>query len=133
MEEQQSTYCEHTSIIVESFGLKHRKINHEVYDKIFNLQSMNVYNPYYVAGGRNGTDKSLQELIFSKSGTKECYEHVLSQVIALLKTTKKKQARIGVCCIGGKHRSVAFAERLCNDLRGAGYVSCLVRHLDIIN
>jgi RNase adapter protein RapZ len=115
-----------TRIHVESFGTRHHQIDHKDYDLLFNLQALKVYNPYYIAGNRTGLDKSLQDLIFSKSPG--CYKHILEQVQLTLKS--KNRLEIGICCTGGKHRSVAFVERLHKDLIQEGHV-VEKTHLDI--
>ena len=92
-------------------------------------------NPFYIAQLRPliGTDKSVYDYVFSFNAAKEYYKRVLDLMLSLLPQfgyEGKTNLTVGFCCTGGKHRSVAFAEKLGSDLISAGY-SVTVIHRDI--
>jgi RNase adapter protein RapZ len=92
-------------------------------------------NPNYVAKLKNktGRDHGVQRFMDSYPQTKEFEVRVMDLLLYLLPhyiREGKSYLTIGIGCTGGRHRSVALAERLTSDLNSEGYKTKLV-HRDI--
>jgi len=92
-------------------------------------------NPHYVESLRplTGKDEAVVKYIFKWPVTKQFLEKLLGFVTFLVPhyvSEGKTQLTIGVGCTGGRHRSVAIAEYLANELAVHGY-SVQVEHRDI--
>jgi UPF0042 nucleotide-binding protein len=91
-----------------SFGVKHRKA--DAGDAYVDVRR--VRNPHHVLELKplDGRHPKVQDYVMPEA------EHLASTVIL------KAQAhgRVGVCCFGGRHRSVAVVEIAARRLREAG-------------
>jgi UPF0042 nucleotide-binding protein len=119
-------------IIFTSFGFKYGPPAD--CDFIFDVRFL--ANPFYVPElkSMSGREQEVQEYIWKSPGAGEFWEKLvalLGQVIPLYLTAGKSHLHIGVGCTGGRHRSVAVAERLSGQF-GACAKKCSLRHRDIL-
>lgn len=118
-------------ITVNSFGFKYG-IPHES-DMVFDVRFMR--NPYYVTEFRdkNGMDKPVYDYIF-ESGEAEEFSRRLADMLSFLIPQYIKEGKtslvVSVGCTGGRHRSVAVAERLHADLKELGH-QVAIKHRDV--
>lgn len=118
-------------LVVSSFGFKHG--SPADCDYIFDVRFLD--NPFYnpVLKPLSGRDEAVQEAIWSSTEAGLFWERLtgfLDYVIPLYLRSGKTQLHIGIGCTGGRHRSVAVAERLkthFEDYTGL----CILRHRDI--
>jgi RNase adapter protein RapZ len=92
-------------------------------------------NPNYVARlkQKTGRDAGVQRFMDKYPQTKEFEVRVVDLMLYLLPHyihEGKSYLTIGIGCTGGRHRSVALAERIASDLQNEGYKAKLV-HRDI--
>ena len=119
------------SISIISFGYKNG-IPYEI-DLLFDVRFLQ--NPNFVAELKplSGEDQAIQEYVFKKTGAEKFIEQVKS-FLAFLVPYYEKEGRpyltIAIGCTGGRHRSVAIACRLYDDLKAARY-DVVLRHRDI--
>ena len=78
-------------------------------------------NPYYKTELRNqtGLDKDVFDYVMNHAESEEFYQHLLGLIEPILPGYQKEGKSIltiAVGCTGGQHRSVAFAQRLADDL-----------------
>ena len=78
-------------------------------------------NPYYQPELRNqtGLDKPVYDYVMNHMESEEFYQHLVDLIKPILPGYKKEGKSvltIAVGCTGGQHRSVAFAQRLADDL-----------------
>ncbi|MFM7013993.1 MAG: RNase adapter RapZ [Actinomycetota bacterium] len=81
-----------------------------------------------------GLDQQVSEYVLAQDGAEEFIEHyvrALKPVLAGYLKENKHYATIAVGCTGGKHRSVAIAQKLSEKLSGTEEVSISVRHRDL--
>lgn len=120
----------HVNIV--SFGFKHGLP--QDLDTMFDVRCFK--NPHYIDDLRplTGLDKRVQEFVFSDKKVSEFIQRVadlLRFLYPLYCQEGKKYFGLGIGCTGGKHRSVAIAEELHRNLRGAiPFVSVEHRHFD---
>jgi UPF0042 nucleotide-binding protein len=93
-------------------------------------------NPFWVPELRalSGLDPSVSEYVFAQEGAEEfvqSYAIALSPVLAGYQRENKRHATIAIGCTGGKHRSVAVAEKLAGILRSQPGVVVSVKHRDL--
>jgi UPF0042 nucleotide-binding protein len=93
-------------------------------------------NPFWVPELRahDGLDPEVSEYVFAQEGAVEfvdSYALALVPVLAGYQRENKRHATIAIGCTGGKHRSVAVAERLARMLRDQPGVAVNVRHRDL--
>lgn len=93
-------------------------------------------NPFWVPELRasTGKDASVSEYVLSREGADEFFDHytqALHPVLAGYQRENKPHALLAVGCTGGKHRSVASAERLGALLADTPGVSIRVTHRDL--
>ena len=117
-------------ITVVSFGFKHGLPVDA--DLVFDVRFL--ANPHYVPELRplNGTDPRVAEYVSRDPNAPEFYSRMKELVLFCLPQYMregKAYLNIAIGCTGGKHRSVALAEQLTGDLRGAGY-SVALHHRD---
>ncbi len=117
-------------VIVMSFGFKHG-IPIDA-DLVFDVRFLP--NPYYVDALRplTGESEAVREYVF-RSRVTGVFLHKLFDLMTFLlpQYTKEGKAQliIGIGCTGGRHRSVAIANRLTGFLREQGY-SVTAEHRD---
>jgi UPF0042 nucleotide-binding protein len=93
-------------------------------------------NPFWIPELRphNGLDPEVSDYVFSQEGAVEfvdSYALALVPVLAGYQRENKRHATIAIGCTGGKHRSVAVAERLARMLRDQPGVAVSVKHRDL--
>lgn len=93
-------------------------------------------NPYWVPElrGNNGTEEVVADFVLEQEGAAEFvdrYVEALQPVLAGYARENKLHAVLGVGCTGGKHRSVATAERLAKRLGELPGVRVAVKHRDL--
>ena len=83
-------------------------------------------NPYYVPAfkQKTGLDAAVAKYVFDQASAETFYQ----QLLTMLKTAMpgyikegKTSLTVAIGCTGGQHRSVAFAQRLGEDLRQQNY------------
>jgi UPF0042 nucleotide-binding protein len=93
-------------------------------------------NPYWVPELKalTGLDPAVSSYVLGAEGASEfidTYARALGPVLSGYQRENKRHATIAVGCTGGKHRSVAVAEKLANLLRDQPGVAVNVRHRDL--
>ena len=93
-------------------------------------------NPYFVEElkAKDGRDPEVSEWVNSDPTTKkfmEKLEDMLFFLLPLYIREGKQYLTISVGCTGGRHRSVAIAENICQLLRRKGYENTEVRHREL--
>ncbi|QOQ38814.1 RNase adapter RapZ [Trueperella pecoris] len=92
-------------------------------------------NPYWVTELRHltGKDKPVSDFVLNIDGAEEFiegYAALLDPILEGYKHELKPYVTIAIGCTGGKHRSVAMAEKLAELMRGRGH-SVRVYHRDL--
>jgi UPF0042 nucleotide-binding protein len=119
------------NISIISFGYKYG-IPYEI-DLLFDVRFLQ--NPNIVSDLKplSGEDPAIQEYVFKKPEAEKFIDQIKS-FLAFLVPFYEKEGRpyltIAIGCTGGRHRSVAIARRLCDDLKAAQY-DVVLRHRDI--
>jgi len=126
-----TTTKERLQVTVISFGFKFG-LPMDV-DLVFDVRFLP--NPYYVESLRalNGTDEAVAQYVLGEPHTKGFLEKVtalLNYSLPLYSAEGKSNLIIGIGCTGGRHRSVAIAEKLGDYLHHKGYPAH-VEHRDI--
>jgi RNase adapter protein RapZ len=121
----------HLLISVVSFGYRFGVPTDA--DLVFDVRFLP--NPNYVARLRNktGRDDAVQRFMDNYPQTKEFEVRLMDMLLYLLPhyiREGKSYLTIAIGCTGGRHRSVALAERISGDLDGEGYKTKL-SHRDI--
>ncbi|MEG3006634.1 MAG: RNase adapter RapZ [Oscillospiraceae bacterium] len=123
----------HSSIVINcvSFGFKNG-IPHDV-DLQYDVRCL--INPFYEENlkRKTGLDQEVDEYIMSSNHSTIYLDKIfdfLSFVMPLYIAEGKSQLTIGIGCTGGKHRSVAFTERIGKFLLEKGY-NVIITHRDI--
>ena len=117
-------------VIVVSFGFKHG-IPIDA-DLVFDVRFLP--NPHYVESLRplTGESEAVRDYVFRSKVTNSFLHKLLDFMTFLLPHYMKEgkaQLIIGIGCTGGRHRSVAIANRLTGFLRDQGY-NVTVEHRD---
>jgi len=112
---------QHLKVDIMSFGFKHG-MPIEV-DMVFDVRFLP--NPHYVDHLRpkTGRDQDVYDYVMKWPITNTFYDKMQDMVDFLLPQFRKEgktQVVIGIGCTGGKHRSVALAERLHEHIRERG-------------
>lgn len=112
-----STKLQSFRVEVVSFGFKY-DIPLDA-DLVFDVRFLP--NPYYQPELRNqtGLDKAVYDYVMNHTESEEFYQHLVALIKPILPGYKKEGKSvltIAVGCTGGQHRSVAFAQRLADDL-----------------
>lgn len=94
-----------------------------------------IPNPYWVPELRSlrGTDEEVAAFVLGNENAREFVERYLDMIIPALRgyTQENKHfTTLAIGCTGGKHRSVAVAERIAEEIQHAGY-AVRVRHRDL--
>jgi UPF0042 nucleotide-binding protein len=110
-------------VTVISFGFKHSMPYN--LDLLFDVRFLP--NPHFIAELRpkTGLDPEVIEYLASQPVYDDFYNRLrefVSWVLPQYAKEMKSYLTIGIGCTGGKHRSVAVAERLSADLAAAGYM-----------
>jgi UPF0042 nucleotide-binding protein len=118
-------------LIFTSFGFKYGPPAD--CDFLFDVRFLS--NPYYIPElqSLSGKERKVQEHIWNTAEAKGFWEKLVSfleHVIPLYQGTGKSHLHIGIGCTGGRHRSVAVAERLVSHFQSSGGM-CSLRHRDI--
>lgn len=112
-----STKLQSFRVEVVSFGFKYG-IPLDA-DLVFDVRFLP--NPYYQPELRNqtGLDKAVYDYVMNHTESEKFYQHLVALIKPILPGYKKEGKSvltIAVGCTGGQHRSVAFAQRLADDL-----------------
>lgn len=119
------------SLIFTSFGFKYGPPAD--CDFVFDVRFLT--NPFYIPDLQplSGKDRAVREYIWQSQGAEGFWEKLLSfleTIVPLYLATGKTHLHIGIGCTGGRHRSVAVAERLFEHFRDIPGEATL-RHRDI--
>lgn len=118
-------------ISVVSFGFKYG-IPHES-DTVFDVRFLE--NPFYIPAlkTKSGLDKDVYDFVFSDPAS-ETFSQRVKELLTFLIPRYIKEGKtslvVSVGCTGGRHRSVALAERIRADLAAQGH-NVVIRHRDI--
>ena len=109
-------------VTLVSFGFKHGLPAGS--DLVFDVRFLQ--NPHFVPGLRekNGRDIEVQDFLEASGDFHELMERLEGLLLFLLPRYRQENRRylsLAVGCTGGKHRSVAVAERLAHRLGEAGW------------
>lgn len=93
-------------------------------------------NPFWIPALRSmtGLDATVSDYVLSQEGATEFvdrYVLALAPVLAGYQRENKRHATIAIGCTGGKHRSVAIAQRLAAMLREQPGVAVNIKHRDL--
>jgi UPF0042 nucleotide-binding protein len=93
-------------------------------------------NPFWIPELKQltGLDPEVGQYVLGAEGASEfvkSYAQALTTVLAGYQRENKRHATIAIGCTGGKHRSVAVAEKLASLLRGLPGVAVSVKHRDL--
>lgn len=91
-------------------------------------------NPYFIASLKNlnGTDQAIYDYLFAQPTVKECWDRIESFANYMIEQSLKEgrfTMTIAFGCTGGRHRSVAFAQRFAQRMQPQ--VTFLTRYRDI--
>ncbi len=81
-----------------------------------------------------GQDEAVQDFVLGQPGAAEflaAYGTALEVTLDGYQRENKRNAAFAIGCTGGKHRSVAIAERLADRLRALPGIAVTVRHRDL--
>ena len=117
------------SVHIESFGFKYGIPIDK--DLIFDVRVLP--NPYYIDELKNktGNDKEVYEYVMGFEESEKLYQKIYDMVkfmLPLYKKDNKQHLSIGIGCSGGQHRSVAFVNRLAEDLGNNKKIKVLKKH-----
>ncbi len=93
-------------------------------------------NPFWVPELRpmTGKDPRVSDYVLQQEGASEFFENyvrALEPVLAGYQRENKRHATIAFGCTGGKHRSVAMAEKLAERIRNLPGVAVSTKHRDL--
>jgi len=113
---------EHLQITVESFGFKHGL----PLDADMVLDARFIPNPHWDENLRplSGLDPAVRGFVLDQKLTNEFLDQLLSMLETLIPAYRdegKSYLSVAIGCTGGRHRSVAVAERLAERLRDLGH------------
>lgn len=121
-------------VTVLSFGFKYGIPSDA--DLMFDVRFLP--NPFYVEElrARTGEEKDVQDYVMQGGMAAEFLKKLYDMVDFLIPNyilEGKNQLVIAVGCTGGKHRSVAIADKLYRHLEGQGRLGVKIEHRDIEN
>ena len=95
-----------------------------------------IPNPFWIPElrGSTGMDQIVSDYVLSQTGVDEFVEsfvQTLTPVLAGYQRENKRHATIAIGCTGGKHRSVALAQKLSTLLADLPGVAVSVKHRDL--
>jgi RNase adapter protein RapZ len=113
-----------------SFGFKYGIPTESNY--VFDVRSLP--NPYFVESLKwyTGTDARINEYLFEKQPVREYWDRLIDFIrYAIAKSYEEGRCFINIAigCTGGKHRSVAFIEKIA--LENIAHTHFLLQHRDI--
>ncbi len=116
---------------IQSFGFKYG-IPRDA-DLIFDVRFLP--NPFYIPELKehNGTEKEVSDFVLKFEQTKEFVtklDDMLSMLIPHYVEEGKTELVVGIGCTGGRHRSVAIAEKISTALLQRGF-NTKIRHRDM--
>lgn len=119
-------------VTVESFGFKYGV----PLDVDFQLDMRFLPNPYWEPELRrfSGLDERVSRFVLADPKVEQYLENAVEMAQIAMHGYRREGKRymiVGVGCTGGKHRSVAVAERLAQILRGTENVDVAVMHRDL--
>lgn len=102
-------------------------------DLLFDVR--HLPNPYFEEKLKHlpGTDKKVIQFLEKQTEVGETvrrFSDLLQYLLPQYKQEGKSYLTIGIGCTGGRHRSVMVANRLCEDLKNAGYETT-ISHRDV--
>lgn len=114
-----------------SFGFKHGHMSEA--DLVFDVRCLP--NPYYDPALRplTGMVKEVRDFVLGTEEAKEFLQKLtdfIDTAMPLYKAEGKSSLLIAFGCTGGQHRSVTFAELICEHLKQTGYTAT-VSHRDM--
>lgn len=117
------------NVHIESFGFKYGVPIDK--DLIFDVRVLP--NPYYIDELKNktGNDQDVYEYVMGFEESEKLYQKIYDMVkfmLPLYKKDNKQHLSIGIGCSGGQHRSVAFVNRLAEDLENNKKIKVLKKH-----
>ncbi len=133
LEEKYGTESNARSLVIKilSFGFKHGAPR--PLDLLFDVRFLR--NPHYIPElkPKTGKTKEIQDFVFADESFRhvEDFFKVVQNLIPLYRNEGKSYLNIGIGCTGGKHRSVASAERLHAALKKTSGVDYVLDHRDI--
>ena len=118
-------------VVLSSFGFKYGT----PYDADLMMDVRFLPNPHFVPSlkPKTGFDQGVQKFVYESAETEEFLKKYLSLLEFLLPRYQqegKRYLNIGIGCTGGRHRSVALALRIGEELERKGY-KVAIRHRDI--
>ena len=110
------------NITVQSFGFKYGASIDS--DMVFDVRCLP--NPFYIEEIKHlsGLDAPIYEYVFSFEQTREYVRKIcnmLSFLLPLFIEEGKTSLVIGIGCTGGRHRSVAIAQRVAQHFKEIGF------------
>ena len=129
------TFCGSVSKVMKiqckSFGFKYG-VDTEA-DLVFDVRCLP--NPFYIEDlkHKTGLEREVQDYVMNSIESKEFLERLISfldSAVPLYTKEGKSQLTIAIGCTGGKHRSVTFAELICEHLKDNKF-NCVTVHRDI--
>ena len=119
-------------VSVASFGFKHGVPR--VIDLVFDVRFLP--NPHWIEELRplTGLDEPVRKYVLDQEDAKaflEHLDHLLEFLVPRYQREGKSYLTIGIGCTGGRHRSVAIAERVAAFLGAQEDLDVSVRHRDI--
>jgi RNase adapter protein RapZ len=119
------------SISIISFGYKYG-IPYEI-DLLFDVRFLQNPNILSELKPLSGEDPAIQKYVFNRPEAKMFIEHVktfLNFLVPFYEKEGRPYLTVAIGCTGGRHRSVAIAHQLFEDLKASQY-DVVLRHRDI--
>lgn len=119
------------AVTVMSFGFKYGQPKEA--DILFDVRCLP--NPYYIPElkCKTGLEREVVDYVMQFKESQELFERIQELIrysLPLYVKEGKSQLTIAVGCTGGKHRSIAFAQKLAEFTKQAGYHTTVV-HRDV--
>ncbi|QAA34963.1 RNase adapter RapZ [Clostridium manihotivorum] len=119
------------TITVVSFGFKYGIPMDS--DLVFDVRFLP--NPFYIPELKpfSGNDEPVKKYVLEKEETKKFMDKIddmLKFLIPNYAKEGKRQLIVSIGCTGGRHRSVAIANAICEDLNSSGF-KATIEHRDV--